>query len=318
MTWLLRVVVLAICGGLFGCAGLTLLALGGRFSATLDIFTHFVPIYVLGGVIGGVLCLAIPMPTREIAVGLALLIFVGGGVLMGPELLSSLRARPIAPRTGDFKVIQFNAWGGNPRPQQAVEWLLRQNADIVVLEEGGHIEIELAQRGGYHLTCANCFAAILSKAAPVWSNTPANWRLERPLVSTAIFDDPAGQITVMGIHRHWPNRPRVYQSEMVELQRRVATVPKALLIVAGDFNSTPWSFARRAEDANLGLTRRTRALFTWPAEQVSHNHLPAIAPLLPIDHVYAGPGWQTVRVQRGPKLGSDHYPVVVTLRRVTG
>ena len=35
--------------------------------------------------------------------------------------------------------------------------------------------------------------------------------------------------------------------------------------------------------------------------------------VLPIDHVYAGPGWRTVSVQRGPKLGSDHYPVIVTL-----
>ena len=35
--------------------------------------------------------------------------------------------------------------------------------------------------------------------------------------------------------------------------------------------------------------------------------------LLPIDHVYAGPGWRTVRAERGPRLGSDHYPVIVTL-----
>ena len=35
--------------------------------------------------------------------------------------------------------------------------------------------------------------------------------------------------------------------------------------------------------------------------------------LLPIDHVSAGPGWRTVRVERGPLLGSDHYPVIVTL-----
>lgn len=316
MTWLLRVAVLAICGGVFACASLTLLALGGRFNATLDVFTHFVPIYVLGATVGFILCLLLPMPTRAIAAGCACVVFLGAGVLMGPEILSRLRTPTLKPQGGDFKVVQFNAWGGNPRPRQAIEWLLRQNADIVVLEEGGHIEVELARRGGYHMTCPNCFAAILSKATPTWSNTPANWRLERPLVSTAIFDDPAGQITVMGVHRHWPNRPRVYQLEMADLQNRVATVPKALLIVAGDFNSTPWSFARRAEDANLGLIRRTRALFTWPAEQVSHNRLPAVAPLLPIDHVYAGPGWQTVRVERGPKLGSDHYPVVVTLRRV--
>ena len=29
------------------------------------------------------------------------------------------------------------------------------------------------------------------------------------------------------------------------------------------------------------------------------------------------PGWATVRVERGPKLGYDHYPVIATLRRVS-
>ena len=36
-------------------------------------------------------------------------------------------------------------------------------------------------------------------------------------------------------------------------------------------------------------------------------------PFLPIDHVYAGRDWRTVRVQRGPRLDSDHYPVIVRL-----
>ena len=39
-------------------------------------------------------------------------------------------------------------------------------------------------------------------------------------------------------------------------------------------------------------------------------------PVLPIDHVYAGPGWATVSVERGPSIGSDHYPLVVILAPV--
>ncbi len=30
----------------------------------------------------------------------------------------------------------------------------------------------------------------------------------------------------------------------------------------------------------------------------------------------AGPGWATVKVERGPWLGSDHYPLIVTLAPV--
>jgi hypothetical protein len=37
----------------------------------------------------------------------------------------------------------------------------------------------------------------------------------------------------------------------------------------------------------------------------------APAPVMAIDHVFAGQGWPSVDVRRGPRLGSDHYPVVV-------
>lgn len=40
---------------------------------------------------------------------------------------------------------------------------------------------------------------------------------------------------------------------------------------------------------------------------------PTPFPMLPIDHVYAGKGWRAVSVTRGPRLGSDHYPMVVVL-----
>jgi endonuclease/exonuclease/phosphatase (EEP) superfamily protein YafD len=86
------------------------------------------------------------------------------------------------------------------------------------------------------------------------------------------------------------------------------------LIVAGDFNLTPWSFALRRGDARLGLRRLSRALATWPAGPV-YAGVALPFPVLPIDHVYAGRAWRVVSLKRGPRLGSDHYPVVVVLTR---
>lgn len=315
MNLLLRLAGVVIGSGALGCAGLALAALGGRFSPRLDILTHFAPIYFAGGVLGVLLAAALEPTARSIAAAGGLVAILASGTLMAPEVLARLAARDLPPAEGDLKLIQFNAWGGNRKSEQAIEWLLRQHADILVIEEPGKVQYELVRRGGYHLNCGNCFAAILSKAPPTWSNTPANWRIEPPVVSIATFSDARGPFTVMGAHRHWPSRVRVLAGEMSHLKGLVSRYPRDDLIVAGDFNSTPWSFARRREDRDLGLTRRTRALFSWPAEKVSHNRLPAPFPVLPIDHVYAGPGWLTVRVERGPRLGSDHYPVVVVLRR---
>ena len=57
------------------------------------------------------------------------------------------------------------------------------------------------------------------------------------------------------------------------------------------------------------------ALFSWPAAAFTRWNIRAPFPVLAIDHVYAGAAWRTVSVRRGPRLGSDHYPVVVVLAR---
>ena len=87
------------------------------------------------------------------------------------------------------------------------------------------------------------------------------------------------------------------------------------LIVAGDFNSTPWSFSLRRQDAQFGLERRTRALFTFPVQTYSRYRAHAPFPLFPIDQIYAGSDWKTVSVTRGPRLGSDHLPTIAVLTR---
>ena len=316
MSFLHRLVAIVVCLGLLASAALALAAIGGSFSPSLDVLTHFAPIYFAVGAAGALLALGFRPPYRSIALGLAAVAMIGAGSLIAPELASN-RAPVAGAGEHRLKIIQFNAWGGNQRVARATAWILAQEPDVIVLQEGGRLEYELQRLGGYYISCANCHSVILSKAAPIFSNTPASWRVEPPWTSIATLADPLGPITVFGVHRHWPNRTRLYATEMRDLRALVATYPKRDLIVSGDFNSTPWSFARRREDRELGLTRRTRALFSWPAERVSHNRLPMPFPIMPIDHIYAGPGWVTVKTERGPKLGSDHYPVVVILARAT-
>jgi endonuclease/exonuclease/phosphatase (EEP) superfamily protein YafD len=100
------------------------------------------------------------------------------------------------------------------------------------------------------------------------------------------------------------------------LRQVVSMLPRERMVLGGDFNSTPWSFRRQRDDRLLGLTRRDRAIATWPTGHSGLWPWPAPFPLLPIDHIYAGPGWATTGVRRGPRLGSDHYPLIVTLAPV--
>jgi endonuclease/exonuclease/phosphatase (EEP) superfamily protein YafD len=116
-------------------------------------------------------------------------------------------------------------------------------------------------------------------------------------------------------HTQWPTDPR-QASQSLDLRSVAAALPRQRMILGGDFNSTPWSFRRRREDAALGLIRRDRAAPTWPTGHAGPWRWLAPVPFLPIDHVYAGAGWATTSVRRGPRLGSDHYPLVVTLAPV--
>lgn len=76
-------------------------------------------------------------------------------------------------------------------------------------------------------------------------------------------------------------------------------------IIAGDFNATPWSSGVKVVEER-GLRRATSLVPTWPAQ------LGPLA-LIPIDQVMVSKQWDVVARQRGPNVGSDHFPVEVDL-----
>jgi hypothetical protein len=73
---------------------------------------------------------------------------------------------------------------------------------------------------------------------------------------------------------------------------------------------------RKLQEAMLAvwLERRDRAVFSWPAGPVTRWKIDLPVAFLPIDHIYAGSDWRTVKIERGPRgLGSDHRPLIITL-----
>ncbi len=307
--------ILGACAVLGGVAitGVALLAHGGRWSERLDVLTHFAPIYGLAAVLTlAVGVFASAGPLRWAAILLPAAGATASLALMAPEFVSSPRTPPPRPGAPTFKVIQFNAWGRNASGAAAAKWLLAQEADAIIVPEASQVGHALSA-AGYHQSCTTCGVTVFVREKPRWMDPPDHRTTSHPYLTAAAVDDPDGEILVIGVHRAWPTRIARTRTDRDELTAFLKGRDQSRVILAGDFNSTPWSFQRKREDARLQLIRRTRALATWPAARVSHNRLPAPFPYLPIDHVYAGSGWATVSVERGPRLGSDHYPVVVTL-----
>lgn len=325
MDLILRLVNLMLRGtalmlGLVGAA-FALASLGGAVSDALDGLTHFAPLWLAMGV-GAVVMGAVFARGGErwAMMGLGVIAVAACSILMGPDLLAAAKAKPLAPRPGDLKVIQFNVWQDNDAPDKALAWILEQDAHVVVIVEGGgrSAGIVKALKAAYpsSVSCGGkraCGTLIFSKKRMIAGagfydegrDLPAAW---------ATLADPKGAFTVAATHYVWPVPAGRQQQQSVWMTNAIARFDKATTIVTGDFNSTPWSFTLKRQDKAFGLDRRTHALASWPSGQFTRVASAPI-PVLPIDQVYAGKAWKTVSVTRGPSLGSDHRPIIVRLRR---
>lgn len=300
------------------CAGAAVAAQFGRTSLRWDILAHFAPIWFAGGALTLLAALVFRGYARALILGMGAVAVLAAGSLMAPEYLRDTGPKAPANAPDQLKVVQINLWHVNESLGATLDWLEAQDPDIVVLEETTSAVRDLIRiRTGWHVTCRTCEVMILSKRPPLRAGAI---RLRGPYpgpLTRAMFHDERGTFAVIGVHYAWPTDSSDQQAQEAALAEVIARSPPGRTIVAGDFNSAPWSFSRRRWDAEFGLIRRDRALFSWPARQYKRQRWLGLFPFLPIDHVYAGRDWATVKVERGPKLGSDHYPVIMTLAPVS-
>jgi endonuclease/exonuclease/phosphatase (EEP) superfamily protein YafD len=299
------------------CAAAGLAGQIGRWSESLDVLNHFAPYWLALAVAAALLWLACGPKGRStpILAGAAALIWV---LVMAPETLEALRPSPPERGQPSFKVIQVNLWFRNEDPAATISWILAQKADVLVLEESSHPIINpLRKQYPYRVTCTGvpyCPTMILSKTPPLGFGGltgPDGWTGSH--VAWGAYAAQGGPVTVVGAHLRWPYPTGVQSRETDLVAGLLAKLPKDRMIVTGDFNSTPWSFSMQRQDRLFGLERRTHGLFTWPATDPHHFRIHSPIPLLPLDQVYAGAGWRAISIQRGPRIGSDHFPLAIDL-----
>ena len=296
------------------CAGAAVAGQFGRERLAFDVLNHLAPIWLAGALAALLAGLLFRGLARWLIVSMAAVGVAACVALMAPEYLRGAGPKAPAGASERMKLIQFNVWDKNVDVAATVDWLARQDADIIVLEEPfPALREALADRTGMHIVCPDCDVSIASKAAPLPGRSG---RLFPPGIGPtayATYRDGRGEFTVIGIHDAWPTDGDDQQRQEAQLARGIAKFPRQRTIVSGDFNSAPWSFSRRRWDKAFGLVRRDRAVFSWPAGKVTRRRYREPIAILPIDHVFAGEGWATVSVTRGPQLGSDHYPLIAVL-----
>jgi endonuclease/exonuclease/phosphatase (EEP) superfamily protein YafD len=295
-----------------------LLAHGGWFSLKLDRYSHFAPIWFVAALAAGLWAAwGERGASRRALLVLATVGALVSGALILPELTRPLP--PPAPAASPFRLrlIQFNTWGNLADPARIADWIVSERPDVVMAVEATEpLRQALIQRG-FQCVRGTGGAAIFHSRQ--WRTQASfiipggDWRVLSEFARASFVSADGGEpFSVVVAHLGWPTFANA-QRERARLTAVIDRYPHDRLIVGGDFNLTPWSFTLHRLDRSFGLVRLDRAIPTWPAQRRVAGVLVRLPAILPIDHVYAGTGWRAISVRRGPRLESDHYPLIADL-----
>lgn len=313
-----RIAAVALSLGVVFTTAASLAPIGGQWHWWPGLFVHFRPQYVIAFAL---LALGLLAQRRWTW---AILALAGGGAslalmlsLAGARL--SLAQVPEGSRA--IRLVSVNVLQGNEQLHTLEEFIGKSDADVLVFQEVTPDTAEMLRKlaplyPGQHLRPkTNSKGVALLTRLPLktarWEGAPGE---ESIGVLIGEMDGPAGPFTVLNIHSHKPTSAKGAQSQgkyFAWLASHVAAQQKngRPVLVAGDFNATPWSGAYQQFAANPALTNVNRGLLfdaTWS------RWLPQ---RLLIDHIFFSPEWQLARREVGPAVGSDHRPVIVDLLR---
>ncbi|MCS6758782.1 MAG: endonuclease/exonuclease/phosphatase family protein [Candidatus Devosia euplotis] len=120
---------------------------------------------------------------------------------------------------------------------------------------------------------------------------------------------PRGKaFTLLTAHIDWPFPVDRQREQLEGLSSALAGI-EGPPIVAGDFNSTPWSYGLRNFVSSNGLVRETVNLATYPLRFFYFGAWRDTIPFLPLDHVMTRGNIVVHELHAGRPTASDHLPV---------
>ena len=296
--------------GLAGGAALLAAGVLAHWYPALDIVNNGLPLLAVGAI--ALLALAFALRARRL-IGAAAILLAGTLVV----LLLALQGRaPQAPPDAErfMRVVTFNLWGRNDdHLNRIAEFLAKTDADAVVLEEvrGHHTAFIDSLDGLYPFRVGDNGLFILSKhpfLADGRTARPDQPRWMSRIIRWVRLDVNGKAVTLAGVHLARPFYPELQQGDIDALTRFVAE-QSGPLILAGDFNTTPWTVKMRRFTKATKLGRLNTFYPTWPMRWRSVPLLP----LLAIDNIFATPHFANISTRLGPRLDSDHRAVIADL-----
>lgn len=244
--------------------------------------------------------------------GLSGFILLLNGVALLPYVLSQTATKP---NVGDVKLYVHNLYYLNEDLDFSLKEIQDHDPDIIFLMEyseaiQAQIEASFAAYP-YRLIQPSRFTmglALFSRVPIVDSSVVRSEATRIPIFKLS-FEVSGKIFSFVGAHP-WP--PLLRWGE--EHRRQMAAITQVAqeashpLIVAGDFNASPWSFVMRqlVQEARLRDAKKGYGLRkSWRLNPLFR---------LPLDHVLLSEEWQVISFQHGKHGASDHDPLILELK----
>jgi endonuclease/exonuclease/phosphatase (EEP) superfamily protein YafD len=289
----------------------TVAALGARLNWFLELFSHFALQYLVLLVLAGGLCVALRLWRWAV---LAVLVAVPNFLAVAPYLPGLFRGPAAAVATDDVSLVALNLLYLQEDPVATRAYLGRQSPDLLILSEftpRWREKLQILERRYPYFalrTRLNPWGIALYSKYPLEAIEDLDLGDDRSSHLRVLVKLPGGLAEVYAVHLASPPSPRLAHQRNVQLRKLGARItaadPDLPKIVAGDFNTTPYSpyFQDLLRDSGLRDGRRPFGLHvTWPAWP---------APVwIPIDHCLVSGNVTVTRVATGTATGSDHLPL---------
>ena len=244
-------------------------------------------------------------------------------VVAGAALLGNLAliiplyvVQPVqADGTETLQILSFNVTASNPERTSVIDYLRASGADIIFLHESSTDWEDALGRSdlSYRMVSAREPGSVFGTLALIREGAVANvlplgdfgqWSIE------VITELDGTEIKVLGTHPLSPVSPAraAARDEQLSIIGDWAARQDDPVVVTGDFNASTWSRGFALVTGRVDLVNSQRGFgiqASWPAGYPLFG--------IPIDHLIHSPELTTIDRHLGENLGSDHYPLFVTI-----
>ena len=275
----------------------------------IQLFTHFKVHYLVGSVL---LCVALAMLRQPVYVaGLVSAVGLNASLVIPWYVPDSTSVGP-----PHLPVLQANVLSSNTEHQRLFDLLDKEAPDLVLLQEVSPqwlIALD-ALRQSYPYSYAEAregnFGIALFSRVPFASASHVDSPPSGYPTIIATLDMEGTALHVVGTHPMIPMSPQLYSDRNEQLES-IADLFEGLQgpqVLVADLNASMWDIHYRSLEETTGL-RNARTGFgmlpTWP------TFMPFA--MIPIDHVLVSDDISVVEMRTGPRIGSDHLPLLVTI-----